>query len=315
MVNSTSNSEIAISVVVPCYNESEVLPHFIDRMVKTCKLTKQKCEIIIIDDGSKDSTWPIIVENSLSNKDIIGIKLSRNHGHQLALTAGLNYAKGDKILIIDADLQDPPELLMSMLELMAPDVDVVYGLRNNRLGESYFKKISAFFFYRILEYLSETRIPRDTGDFRLISRKALKVFLCMDEYHRFIRGMISWVGFKQVPLSYEREARKAGISKYPFAKMWIFALNAVTSFSIKPLRIASYIGFSLAIISLLVMCNIIMSYFKNHTAVQGWSSLIVIILLIGSLQLIVLGLIGEYLGRMYIESKKRPLYIIDKTTQ
>jgi dolichol-phosphate mannosyltransferase len=239
----------------------------------------------------------------------VGVSLSRNHGHQLALTAGLSVCGGNRILIIDADLQDPPELLDQMMGLMDKGADVVYGQRKSRAGETWFKKATARLFYRLFSKMTDLSIPLDTGDFRLISRRALTVLQSMPEHHRFIRGMISWIGFNQVPIGYDRAERFAGETKYPLQKMIRFALDAVTGFSTQPLRISIYFGVFLGFISgaLLIYTFISWLYFN---AVQGWTSLMAVVLLLGCAQMLFLGVIGEYLGRLYMQGKQRPLFVI-----
>lgn len=238
------------------------------------------------------------------------MKLSRNHGHQLALTAGLTQCRGDRILVIDADLQDPPELLADMLALADRGADVVYGQRRTRKGETRFKTATAAMFYRLLRRLVDIDIPLDAGDFRLMSRRALDVLNNMPEHHRFIRGMVSWIGMRQVPILYDRDARYAGETKYPLRKIIRFAIDAITGFSVAPLRLASFLGVIAAGLSLLLMIYTLGSWLLGST-IAGWTSLTSIVLLIGSVQLIVLGIIGEYLGRLYVEAKRRPLFVIE----
>ena len=301
-----------ISVVAPCYNEQDVLPAFCARVVAACD-RYGSYEVIIVDDGSSDRTWEVITSVAQQNPSVIGIRLSRNHGHQLALTAGLAHARGERILIIDADLQDPPELLADMMALADEGADVVYGRRRHRAGESRFKLFTAHLFYRLLRALSDVAIPEDTGDFRLITRNVLDVFNRMPEQARFIRGMISWVGFDQRALLYDRQSRPAGQSKYPLRKMVHFAVNAVTSFSTKPLRLASYLGLCVGAFCVFATVYLVFAHYLGYT-VPGWTSLIIVILLAAALQLFVLGIIGEYLGRLFVESKGRPLYIVAQTT-
>jgi dolichol-phosphate mannosyltransferase len=242
---------------------------------------------------------------------LLAINLSRNYGHQIALTAGLQLAKGSRILILDADLQDPPDLLPAMMSLMDRGADVVYGQRIARTGETFFKRTSAYLFYRVLNSLVDVTIPNDTGDFRLMSRKALEVLNSMPEQHRFIRGMVSWIGLKQVPIPYERATRYAGNTNYPLRKMISFAIDAITSFSIRPLRMATYIGVFSCLVSMSSMVYILINYFIGRS-VEGWTSLALIVMALGSLQLVMIGVIGEYLGRLYLEVKGRPLYVIDE---
>jgi len=297
-----------LSIVTPCFNEQEVLPAFFDRITAACS-GLGSYEVVFVDDGSTDETWRLIGQLALKDPHVVAVRLSRNHGHQLALTAGLAQAAGDRILIIDADLQDPPELLNEMSKIMDQGADVVYGQRRHRSGESAFKLATAHFFYRLLSLLTDVDIPKDTGDFRLISRRVLLAFNAMPERQRFIRGMISWIGFVQVPLAYDRDVRAAGRSKYPLRKMVRFALDAVTSFSTTPLRIASWLGVAVGALSLAAIIYLIIAHYLGYT-IPGWTSLIVVVLFVGALQLFVLGIIGEYLGRLFIESKGRPLYTI-----
>jgi dolichol-phosphate mannosyltransferase len=247
---------------------------------------------------------------SASDPRLLAINLSRNHGHQLALTAGLDLCSGERILIIDADLQDPPELLPDMIaEMERQGADVVYAVRRARAGETAFKLATAKIFYRLLSRLAEIEIPRDTGDFRLMSRRALDALLSLPEQARFIRGMVAWVGFRQVPILYDRAERHAGQTKYPLSKMMRFALDAVTGFSTAPLRMASHIGLWLVAASVLLLAYIGFGFFTG-SAIQGWTSLMLVVVVLGAVQMFVLGMIGEYIGRLYIESKRRPLYIV-----
>jgi dolichol-phosphate mannosyltransferase len=250
-------------------------------------------------------------EEAAANPQIVAVNLSRNYGHQLALSAGLSVSRGERIFILDADLQDPPELLAQMMRRMDDGVDVVYGKRIKREGETLFKTVTAHIFYRLLGRLVEIDIPTDTGDFRLMSRRALEVLNQMPENHRFIRGMVSWIGFRQEAIHYERAARFAGETKYPLSKMLRFALDAITGFSVRPLRLASYLGAGFGAASLLTLFYVILSWGIGRT-VPGWTSLMGVILLLGSAHLLVLGVLGEYVGRLYIESKRRPLYVIQE---
>ena len=303
-----------LSVVVPCYNESESLGETHRRLTAVCQTTGWNYELLYVDDGSKDATWPLMADLARNDPYVKAVKLSRNHGHQLALSAGLANCTGDRVLIIDADLQDPPELLTDMMRLMDDGADVVYGQRSSRQGETKFKVWTASLFYGLIDRLSEVRIPRETGDFRLISRRVLNILLDMPERHRFIRGMIAWIGFKQVPLVYDRQARFAGQTKYPLKKMARFAADAVTAFSIKPLQFASLIGLAFAVLGLMLTVFAVVS-FLFFKAVPGWASTLAGISVIGSVQLFMLGIIGEYLGRLYEQSKGRPLYMIEQVVQ
>jgi dolichol-phosphate mannosyltransferase len=298
-----------LSVVAPCYNESRGLPEFHRRLSAACRGTGLRYEVVLVNDGSRDETWAVMRALSREDENLVCVDLSRNHGHQLALSAGLTVCRGGRVLIIDADLQDPPELLPQMLAAMDAGADVVYGKRRHRAGESWFKLFTASVFYRIINALTERPIPVDTGDFRLISRRALDVLIAMPERHRFIRGMVSWIGFRQEPLLYDRDARFAGETHYPFRKMLRLAIDAVTAFSIKPLQIASWIGLTTGLIAFAIMCYAIVGFLLGKT-VSGWASTLIAVSLLSSVQLFVLGIIGEYLGRLYEQSKGRPLFII-----
>ncbi len=301
----------ALSIVVPCYNEEACLAELHGRLTAAARTAVgEDYEIVLVNDGSRDGSWEMMRSLSAADPRLVAINLSRNHGHQLALTAGLDLCSGGRILIIDADLQDPPELLSPMLaEMDRQRADVVYAVRRARAGETAFKRGTAKLFYRLLSRLAEIEIPRDTGDFRLMSRRALDALLSLPEQARFIRGMVAWVGFRQVPIAYDRAERHAGQSKYPLSKMVRFALDAVTGFSTAPLRMASHIGLWLVAASVLLVVYIAFGFFTG-SAIQGWTSLMLVVVVLGAVQMFVLGMIGEYLGRLYMESKHRPLYIV-----
>jgi dolichol-phosphate mannosyltransferase len=303
-----------LSVVVPCYNESEVLGELHDRLTAVCDGVGRSYEIVLVNDGSKDRTWPLMAELAERDPSVVAVNLARNHGHQLALSAGLSLCRGERVLIIDADLQDPPELLPEMLRIMDGGVDVVYGQRRSREGETALKLVTASLFYRLIEKLSDVPLPRDTGDFRLMSRRALNVLLDMPERHRFIRGMVSWIGFRQEPLLYDRRARAAGTTKYPIRKMLRLSADAITSFSTKPLALASWMGMACGLFATFLGVFTLISWFGwfGRPNVTGWTSLMAAIALLGSVQLLVLGVIGEYLGRLFEQSKGRPLFVIDR---
>ncbi len=313
---SSLHAPVDLSVVVPCFNEEHSLKELLRRVVAACDATNlPSYEIILVDDGSTDDTWKLIKQAATqAGSNVVGVTLSRNHGHQLALSAGLATSRGDKVFVIDADLQDPPELLSPMLDKIEQGADVVYGVRQARAGETRFKKVTASLFYRILDRLTDIAIPLDTGDFRLMRREVVDVLNRMPESHRFIRGMVSWIGFRQEPVFYERGERFAGDTKYPIGRMLKLAFDAITGFSVKPLAIASYCGGTLGLAGLLTMTYVLWSWFNGNT-IQGWTSLISIVLIMGSLQLVFLGVIGEYLGRLYIESKRRPMFIIKDITR
>jgi polyisoprenyl-phosphate glycosyltransferase len=302
-----------LSIVVPCYNEEGCIRALYDRLTAAARAcVGSDYEIVLVNDGSRDQTWPRMRELASQDSHILAVNLSRNHGHQLALTAGLDLCSGDKILIIDADLQDPPELLPAMLEAMCEsEADVVYGVRRSRRGETAFKRASAHGFYRLLSRATDVDIPLDAGDFRLMSRRALDALLALPEQARFIRGMVAWIGFRQVPFAYDREERFAGETKYPLKKMMRFALDALTGFSSAPLKLASFAGFGLSIGSLLLLLYIAYAWLAGRS-IQGWTSLMLVVVVLGAVQMFVLALMGEYIGRLYNEAKRRPLYIVQE---
>ena len=301
----------ALSVVIPCYNEEATLPLLHARVAAAARAAVgDDHEIVLINDGSRDRSWPVMQSLAAQDARVVAINLSRNHGHQLALTAGLDLCSGQQILIIDADLQDPPELLADMRVMMAREqADVVYAVRRQRAGETFFKKATAAAFYRVLDRVTDTPIPLDTGDFRLMTRRALDALLSLPEQARFIRGMVAWVGFRQVPFPYDRAERHAGETHYPFGKMVRLALDAVTGFSTAPLRWASHLSVLLAGCSLLLLFYVAYGYFSGGR-VQGWTSTMLVVVTLSAAQMFVLGMIGEYLGRLYIEAKRRPLYLV-----
>lgn len=301
-----------LSVVVPCFNEEAGIEALLTRLIPVCQTeVSDSYEIILVNDGSSDKTWDLITAASDRNASVVGVNLSRNCGHQLALSAGLEICRGREIFILDADLQDPPELLSQMRQKLADGYDVAYGTRIHRAGETWFKRSTATAFYRVLDKLSDVSIPRDTGDFRLMTRRVLEQLNIMPERFRFVRGMVSWIGFRQVAIPYDRDERFAGDTHYPLRKMIRFAVDAVTSFSTVPLRVASHLGLLCSLFALAMFCWVAINFLLGYT-IPGWASLASIILLMGGVQLLVLGIFGEYLGRMYMETKQRPLYIIDQ---
>jgi glycosyltransferase involved in cell wall biosynthesis len=301
----------SLSIVVPCFNEQECLPILHQRLTAAAKsAVGEDYELVLVNDGSRDRTWTMMQELVAADPRLVAINLSRNHGHQLALTAGLDLARGKTILIIDADLQDPPELLGDMIETMKREqADVVYGVRTHRAGETRFKRATAHAFYRMLAGATDIEIPLDAGDFRLMSRRALDALLSMPEQARFIRGMVAWIGFRQVPFPYKRDERFAGVTKYPLSKMVRFALDALTGFSSAPLKLASHAGLALAFGSVLIIVYIAVGWMSGRS-IPGWTSLMLVVVILGAVQMFVLALMGEYIGRLYSQSKQRPLYII-----
>ncbi len=301
----------ALSIVVPCFNEQDCLAELHARLSAAARgAVGDDYQLVLVNDGSRDRTWEMMRDLAADDPHLVAVNLSRNHGHQLALTAGLDLCGGARILIIDADLQDPPELLGPMLQAMDREAaDVVYGVRSSRAGETRFKRATAHAFYRMLARATEVDIPLDAGDFRLISRRALNIFLSMPEQARFIRGMVAWIGFKQVPFAYQRDERFAGESKYPLGKMIRFAIDALTGFSSAPLKLASHFGLALALGSVLIVLYIAFGWLSGNS-IPGWTSLMLVVVVLGAVQMMVLGLMGEYIGRLYSQAKQRPLYIV-----
>jgi glycosyltransferase involved in cell wall biosynthesis len=304
-----------ISIVVPMYYEEEVAKECYSRLKGILeKIENYNYEIIFINDGSKDKTLPILMEIAEKDKNVKVISFARNFGHQCAVTAGLQYVTGDAIVIIDADLQDPPELIPDMLKLWEDGNDVIYGKRKSREGESKFKLLTASMFYKTLNALSDVEIPKDTGDFRLVDRKVVDVINSLPEHNKFLRGLFSWVGFKQTPFEYERKERFAGKTKYPLKKMLKLAQDGIFSFSTKPLRIVGTMGIISIAISIIILIYAILSYIFNwNNLTAGWTSLMVTMTFLSGMILISLWMIGEYIGRIYDETKRRPQYIIEKT--
>jgi polyisoprenyl-phosphate glycosyltransferase len=304
-----------ISIIIPVYNEEEVLPELFLRLfaLKEHYYTDIDFEFIFINDGSTDGTIEILKKQANGNKIVKIISFSRNFGHQMAITAGIENAIGDYVAIIDADLQDPPELIPKMYEMaISQDLEVVYGKRRKRTGETFLKKSTAHVFYRIMNYMADINIPYDTGDFRIMTRKVVEDFKKMPEQHRFIRGMIPWLGYKSSPFEYDRNSRNFGETKYPFKKMFSFAVNGVFSFSKKPLMLATRFG--LLLIFAGIMLAVYMLYLKLFTnvPVAGITSIILLIVFFSGFQILLIGIVGEYLGRIFDEVKKRPLFIIDE---
>lgn len=304
---------VALSIVVPCFNEQECLAALHERLSAAArKAVGEDYEIVLVNDGSRDSSWNRMLEMAKADRNLVAINLSRNHGHQLALTAGLDLCRGATVMIIDADLQDPPELLPEMMRAMQSEgADVVYGVRRSRSGETAFKRATAHGFYRLLSRATEVDIPVDTGDFRLMSRRALDALLAMPEQARFIRGMVAWIGFKQIPFAYDRQERFAGATKYPLKKMLRFAFDALTGFSSAPLKLASHAGFTLSIGSVVLVLYIAFAWATGES-IQGWTSLMLVVVVLGAIQMFVLALMGEYIGRLYNEAKRRPLYVVQE---
>ncbi len=296
--------------MIPVYNEALVIRETYKRLKRVMEQTDGSYELLFVNDGSKDETLDILRELAVRDDTVKYLDFSRNFGHQIAITAGMDYAVGKAIIIIDADLQDPPELILDMIEKWKEGYDVVYAKRIKRKGETFFKKATAYAFYRLLRAATEIDIPLDTGDFRLIDRKVRDQLVGMRERSRFVRGLVSWVGFKQTAIEYERDERFAGETKYPLKKMIQFSLDGITSFSYKPLKLASLLGFLLSVVSVGWMAVVLYLKLFTDATVTGWSSLVMTVLFFNGVVLMMLGVIGEYIGRIYDEVKQRPLYIL-----
>ena len=303
---------VALSAVIPCYNEVEGISELYRRVTAACQaVVGDSYEIVLVIDGSTDGTRRVVFDLASKDRHVIGIDLARNYGHQIALSAGLEFCRGQRILILDADLQDPPEILSEMMAKMDEGFDVVYGQRVRREGENWFKLATAAMFYRLLRRMVDVDIAPDSGDFRLMNRRTVDHLTAMPERYRFIRGLVSWIGLRQVALPYQRHRRFAGTTQYPLRKMLLLAIDAMTSFSIAPLRFASHFGMIFGILGLLALGYTVFSWFVGNV-LPGWTSLAAIVLILGSVQLLVLGIFGEYLGRMYMEAKRRPLYVVNE---
>jgi len=301
-----------ISIIVPIFNEENNLEELFNRLVSSVSNITANYEIIFVNDGSSDSSINKIIEFAKVNKSIRYISFSRNFGHQVAISAGIDKCKGKTVVIIDGDLQDPPELIPDLYAKYQEGYNVVYAKRKSRKGESFLKKLTAKMFYRILSRITSIEIPLDTGDFRLFDDKILKNLRIMPEKHKFIRGQISWLGFKQTFIEYDRDSRKHGETKFTYRKMANFAVDGITSFSSFPLKIVTFLGFSVSFIALLIILYALYSKFIMDRVITGWTSLLISSMFIGGVQLISIGIIGEYISRINSEVKNRPLYIIDQ---
>ncbi len=302
--------KVTYSVVAPIYNEIENIPELYRRVKKVMDSSGETWELILVDDGSTDGSTEKIRALAQTDQAVRPVIFARNFGHQVAITAGWDYARGDAIVIIDADLQDPPETILELAKKWKEGYEVVYAVRAEREGETWFKKFTAALFYRLIYTITDVKIPVDTGDFRLMDRKVVNVLKQMKERHRFPRGMSAWVGFKQIGVEYKRAARVAGVTKYPFSKMLKLALNAITGFSYFPLQVATYFGFFSAGISILAIPIVAYMRMTGAGAFTGQATTLIAVLFLGGVQLISLGTLGEYIGRLYDEAKGRPLYIV-----
>ncbi|GBF38152.1 glycosyltransferase family 2 protein [Leptospira johnsonii] len=308
-----------LSLVIPVYNEEKTIPELVKRLRGLLSILKEKhrfgkedAEILFVNDGSRDGTFDVLKKFCESEPSFFLLNLSRNYGHQLAITAGIDTARGETVAVMDGDLQDPPEFVADLYAKMSEGYDVVYARRKKREGESFFKLITAHVFYRILKKITRFDIPIDTGDFRIMSRRVTNVLVSMREQHRYIRGLIAWIGFKQTGLEYDRDERFDGETKFSVSKMLKFALDGITSFSSAPLKFSSYLGFASAFFGALYTVYILYLKLFTDNTIQGWTSVMIVVLVLGGIQLIALGMIGEYLSRVNDQSKNRPLYVIEK---
>jgi glycosyltransferase involved in cell wall biosynthesis len=301
---------ITYSIIAPIYNEKENLPELYARVSDVMDSTGETWELLLVDDGSTDSSSEIIRRLAREDRRVRPVIFARNFGHQVAVTAGLDYSRGDAVVIIDADLQDPPELILDMAKKWREGYEVVYAVRTEREGESWFKLWTASLFYRLIYRITDVKIPLDTGDFRLMDRSVVNVMNRMRERHRFLRGMSAWVGFRQIGVEYKRAARKAGETKYPFKKMFRLALNAITSFSYFPLQVATFFGFASAGVAIIAIPVVAALRLAGSHFFEGQTTTLISVLFLGGVQLICLGILGEYIGRLYDEAKGRPLYIV-----
>jgi len=312
MATKSNLSKPIYSIVAPVYNEIESIAAFCMEVTKVMNSYHDSWELLLVDDGSTDGSTQKIRDLAAENKHIRPIVFARNFGHQIAVTAGLDYARGDAVTIIDSDLQDPPAVILQLIDKWKEGFEVVYAVRRSREGESKFKIATASFFYRLIQRITDVQIPLDTGDFRLLDRKVVDVMGQMRERHRFLRGMSAWVGYRQIGVEYDRKVRFAGTTKYPIKKMLKLALNAITSFSYFPLQLATYIGFIAAGLSILAIPIVILLRLSNRAELLGQATTLIAVLFLGGVQMITLGILGEYIGRIYDEVKGRPLYIISE---
>lgn len=301
-----------LSIVVPVFDEEQILPALYTRLSGVLQTLGETYEILFVNDGSRDASLELLKSLSVADPVIKIVNLSRNFGHQIAITCGLDHARGEAVVIMDADLQDPPEVIPQLIAKWREGYDVVYAVREKRGGEGLFKRGTAAFFYRVLRLLAQVDIPPDAGDFRLLSRRAVNALCSVRERSRFVRGLVSWIGYRQIGVTFTREKRPAGRTKYSFRKMLKFAIDGLTTFSFAPLQAAMYLGFLTAGSSFLYIAYAVVLKLFTERTVPGWTSLMVAVLFVGGVQLIAIGIIGEYLGRVYDEVKQRPLYLVDE---
>jgi polyisoprenyl-phosphate glycosyltransferase len=313
LVTQTKGADaILYSLVIPVYNEAEVLPALYDRLTRVMEGLVEPYEIIFVNDGSRDDSTLLLRDFQARDERVKLLSFSRNFGHQIAITAGLDYSSGQAAVVMDADLQDPPEVVPQLIEQWRKGYDIVFAVRAKRQGEGFFKRATAALFYRLFRRMAATEIPLDAGDFRLMSRRAVEALQSIRERNRFIRGLAGWIGFRQTTVTFVRDVRQAGETKYPLKKMLRFALNGLLSFSLMPLQLASYLGFLISSIGFFYIVYAIGLKLFTNRVVWGWTSVMVAVLFLGGVQLVSLGIIGEYIGRIYEEVKQRPLYVVDE---
>lgn len=300
------------SIIAPVFNEHECLPEFYKRIKTVMDSTKSSWELLLVDDGSSDGSTQIILDLAKKDKRVRPLIFARNFGHQIAVTAGMDHSQGEAVIVIDADLQDPPEVILDLISKWREGYQVAYAVRHKRAGESWFKVTTASFFYRLIYRITDVKIPLDTGDFRLLDRQVVDAMGSMRERHRFLRGMAAWVGYRQTGVLYDRQERFAGHTKYPLRKMLLLAVNAITGFSYFPLQLATYIGFVAAGVSIIAIPVVAVLRLTSSEAFLGQATTLVAVLFLGGVQLICVGILGEYIGRIYDEVKGRPLYILNK---
>lgn len=311
MISTPADRAFTLSIIVPVFNEESVLELFHKRLAATLDSLNCKCEILYINDGSTDDSLNIMQDIQVNDARVSIVDLSRNFGKEIAMSAGLDYVSGDASIIIDADLQDPPEVIPKLVKRWHEGYDVVYARREDRAGEGYVKKATAYGFYRVIQMLCEFPIPADTGDFRLLSKRAVRAMRQFRERHRFMKGLFAWIGYSQTSVEYQREARRAGESKFSYWKLWNLALEGITSFSVGPLKAATYIGLSIAFGAFLFAGWIVIKTVLYGEPVRGYPTIMTTLLLLGGMQLTAIGILGEYLGRVFNETKQRPLYFVN----
>jgi glycosyltransferase involved in cell wall biosynthesis len=309
----TPHPRPTLSFVLPIYNEEEVIPELHRRLTEFLGRLAIEAEVLFVNDGSRDRSMDLLRELAVGDSRYRILSFARNFGHQSAITAGVDYARGQAVVVMDSDLQDPPEVVVEMVEKWREGFDVVYGRRRKRVGESWFKLLTARWFYRVFAAMIPNEVPLDTGDFRLMSRRVIVALRSLRETHRFVRGMVAWLGFKQTEVLYDRPGRFAGDTKYPLRKMVRFAIDGITSFSILPLRFATYLGMLMSTASVGVIAWALLAKYLFRQTVQGWTAIVIIVAIFASVQLLMIGILGEYVGRIYEEVKRRPLYIVSDT--